>query len=156
MISSHLTGFLLKHGRISKGALGRSSSTNLREIDPHVSTDYLFYFHACTIPSRDVLEKTTATSLSPLIQVSLPRRSNAVFTSANSFYLMSLFTINREVFWVNLTIIASFRYACPSHQTPQPFYTIFRRHKDHALRENYASDLQQVMIMHLSREGLTS
>jgi hypothetical protein len=36
MISRRLTGFLHKHGRISKGTQKRSSSTNLREINPRV------------------------------------------------------------------------------------------------------------------------
>ena len=35
----HLTGFLRNYGRISKGALERSSNTNSREINPPVSTE---------------------------------------------------------------------------------------------------------------------
>ena len=42
MIFHHLTGLLRKHGRISKGALERSLSTNLREINPRVSTDNIY------------------------------------------------------------------------------------------------------------------
>jgi hypothetical protein len=43
MILRHLTGFLHKHGRISKGALERSSSTISHKIKPHVSTGYYWY-----------------------------------------------------------------------------------------------------------------
>ena len=43
MIFRHLTGSLRKHGRISKGVLERSSSTNLHEIDPRVSSEYCVY-----------------------------------------------------------------------------------------------------------------
>jgi hypothetical protein len=48
MIFRHLTGFLRKHGRISKRALERSSSTISREIKPRVSTDNPTNFHAFT------------------------------------------------------------------------------------------------------------
>jgi hypothetical protein len=40
MIFRHPTFFLRNHGRISKGALERSSSTISREINPRVSTEY--------------------------------------------------------------------------------------------------------------------
>ena len=39
MIFRHLTGFLPKHGRISKGALEMSSSASLREKNLSVSTE---------------------------------------------------------------------------------------------------------------------
>jgi hypothetical protein len=43
MIIRYLTGFLRKHGRISKGALERSSSTDSRKmININVSTEYLY------------------------------------------------------------------------------------------------------------------
>ena len=49
-ITRHLTGFLCRHGCISKGVLERSSSTvtYLPEANLPVSTDYWLYFHAFT------------------------------------------------------------------------------------------------------------
>ena len=70
MIFRHLTGFLCKHGRISKGAQERSSSTNLGEIKVLSTDNVIFYFHAFTIPFREtakVLELEKSMSSSPLI-----------------------------------------------------------------------------------------
>ena len=155
MISRHLTGFWRKHGRISKGALERSSSTNSIRVSLLIIS-WFSYFHAFSILFRDVEE-----SSSPLIQVNLLRWSNVLFTLVinNSFDLVLLYTINRVLLRVEPYSIIAGSYSGYGHATPQtqqPFYITFRRQKDHALRENYASELHQVMILHLSRAGLTS
>ena len=118
-----------------------------------------FNFHAFTasIPLTGM-----RTSLSPLIQVNLLKRSNIVFTSViwNTFNLVSCYTINRVLFWVrNSTIkemVPRYYYTCPTHQKQQAFYITLPREKDLGLLENYASELHQVMILHLSRAGMIS
>ena len=44
----------------------------------------------------------------------------------------------------------------PTHMALEPFYIFLRRQENPALRKNYTSELHQVMILHLSRAGLTS
>ena len=90
-----------------------------------------------TIPSRHVIVRQE--SLSPLIQVSLPRRSNGVSTSVmcNTFNPLLRYTINLVLLGVdiNSTIISQHYYARSTHQTQQPFYTTVRRQENHVLRE---------------------
>ena len=85
--------------------------------------------------------------------------SNGVSTSlmCNTFNPLLRYTINLVLLGVdiNSTIISQDYYARSTHQTQQPFYTSVRRQKNHVLRENYASELPQV-IMQLSSVGLTS
>ena len=162
MIFRHITGLLRNHGCISKGALERSlASQKLREINARVSKWLLmmsrFTFTRFTIPFRFrhiVLQE----SLSPLIQVSLPKRSNVVFTSVicNPLNLLSRYAINRVLLWFEEWSMIAGGYPRPTHPTQRPFYITLNRQKNHALRENYASELHQVMIIHLSRAGLTS
>jgi hypothetical protein len=151
MIFRHLTGFSRKYSRISKGALEGSSSTNSREINPPVGTDDATTFHAFTIPFResaDLLEKEKRCSSSPLIQISSLRRNNNVLTSviSNPLLLMSCYTINRVLSDLASSMIRITSHACPTHQTPNPFYITLRRQKNPALRQNYVSELQQEMI----------
>ena len=75
----------------------------------------------------------------------------------NTFNPLLRYTINLVLLGVdiNSTIISQDYYARSTHQTQQPFYTSVRRQKNHVLRENYASELPQV-IMQLSSVGLTS
>ena len=89
-----LTGFRSfsrTHGHIPKGALERSSKTNLREMS-RVSTSLPTNFHAFSIPFR-----MASKSSSLLIQISSLRRNNNLFASVikNSFDLISHYTINR-------------------------------------------------------------
>ena len=91
-----LTGFRSfsrTHGHIPKGALERSSKTNLREMS-RVSTSLPTNFHAFSIPFRNA---DSPMSSSLLIQISSLRRNNNLFTSVikNSFDLISHYTINR-------------------------------------------------------------
>jgi hypothetical protein len=100
-----LTGFRSfsrKHGRISNGALGRSSNTNLRRISYFVSTTLSTNFHAFSIPFRDPDSPLNVTS-SPLIQLSLLRRNNNVFTSAifQNFNFVS--RCDRVLSWLRLS-----------------------------------------------------
>ena len=160
MIFRHLTGFLCKHGRISKGAQERSSSTNLGELKVLSTDNVIFYFHAFTIPFReaDVLSASCLSS-SHLIQKNSLRRNNDVFTLVicSPLHLLSRYTINRVLSGLRVSPLASTRGATrTSHRTPKPFYITLGREKDPALRENYACELYQVMILHLSRAGLTS
>jgi hypothetical protein len=167
MISRLLTGILRKHGRISKRALEKSSSTNSCEINPLVITvttdNVVFYFHAFTIPFRHMHLDPGSTvsleeSLSPSIQENLLRTSNDVFKSVmcNTLNLLSRYTINRGLLWVESSTMIARGQANTTHQTQKPFYITLRRQKNHAFRGNFASELHQVIILHLSRVGLTS
>ena len=165
MFLRHLTGrfrgFSRKHGRISKGAGERPLNTNLREMNPRVSTSFPTNFHAFSIPFRKALNvKMNSVSLSLSIQISSMRRNNNVFKSViyNPFDLISRYAnirIPSRFPASNMTRPGSGRL-CPSHQTRKPFYITTSRQKYHALGENYASELHQVIILRLSRVGRTS
>jgi hypothetical protein len=157
-----LTGFRSfsrKHGRISNGALGRSSNTNLRRISYFVSTTLSTNFHAFSIPFRDPDSPLNVTS-SPLIQLSLLRRNNNVFTSAifQNFNFVS--RCDRVLSWLRISSMTMTARkistsAFPTHHTRTPFYTTPCRQKNPVSLENYASELHQVMILPLSRVGQT-
>jgi hypothetical protein len=107
----------------------------------------------------DLLKKSCLISSSPLIQISSLRRNNNVLTSviSNPFVQISCYTINRVLSNVLPSpMILSHMHTCPTHRTPNPFYIALCRQKSPALRQNYASELQQEMILHLSRACLTS
>ena len=80
-LTTGIRRFSRKHGCISMGALEGSSDTNLLEISPRVSTSLPTIFHAFSIPFRRNLDRLLKMSSSLLIQISLPRRNNSVFTS---------------------------------------------------------------------------
>ena len=160
MIFRHLTSYLRKHGRLSKGAQERLSSTDSGEIKVLSTDNVIFYFHLFTIvPFRDSeLDPNGGVQSSPLIRKSSLRRNNVVFTLVISkpVDLLSRYTINRVLWGSRPSAISSTRGGSwPSHRTPKPFYIALRRQKDPALRQNYALELYQVMILHLSRAGLT-
>lgn len=101
------------------------------------------------------------TSMSPpLIPISMLRRNN-IFTSAiwNPFDLLSGWTIVlsslRDFSMINIAGNSG-NFTWPAHQTLKPFYISFRRQKSPESRENYASALHQVMILHLSWTVMTS
>ena len=160
MIFRHLTGFLRKHGHISKGAQERLSSTDSGEIKVLSTDNVVFYFHALTIIP---LRYPDDMSSSPLIQISLLRRNNDVFPSViriNSVFI-SRYTINRVLSGLvtsqsSLTWVSTRGSAGSFHRTPKLSYITLGREKDPALQENYASELYQVMILHRSKAGLTS
>ena len=68
-------------------------------------------------------------------------------------------TINRVLSRLQIRasdLTSTRRSAGPSHRIPKPSYITLRREIGPALLENYASELYQVMILQLSRAGLTS
>ena len=165
MFLRHLTGrfrgFSRKHGRISKGAGERPLNTNPREMSPRVSTSFPTNFHAFSIPFRKALHvKMTSVSLSLSIQISSMRKNNNALTSViyNPFDLISRYTNIRvpSRFPASVMIRPGRGRLRPSHRTRKPFYITTSHQKDHALRENYASELHQVIILRLSRVGRTS
>ena len=159
----HLKGLPSFSRSISKGALEGSSNTNLRP--PAVSTSLPTNFHAFSISFRksDGPSKIT-TSLSVLIQISSLRRNNNVFSSViyKEFDLESCYSTHRVLPFLRgspstvTTQTSQSRRAPPSHQTQNPFYITSHRRKNPVSRENYASELYRVMILRLSRVGLTS
>ena len=159
MIFRPLTGFLRKHGRISKGAQERLSSTDSGEIKVRSTDNMSSFLRVFTIPFRDdgILRKT-AVSSSPLIQISSLRRNNDVFTSVicNPLILLSRYRINLVLSYLRASELTS-TWGGPglSHRTPKPFYITIRHQKHLALQENYAFELYQVMVLHLSRVDLT-
>jgi hypothetical protein len=133
-------------------------------------TDNPTNFHCTrllTIPSkfRQSNELTTTLS-SPLIQISSLRRNNNVFTSViwKRLIPISCYKINRlpSNAWNSAMIIIlgipnqAPGYPGPTHQTTNSFYITLRRQENPALRQSYASELHQVVLLHLSRAGLTS
>ena len=155
----HLTGFLRKHGHISKRAQERLSSTDSGEIKVLSTGNVVFHFHALTIiPFRYPDDMSS----SPLIQISSLRRNNDVFLSViriNSVFI-SRHTINRVLSRLvasqsSITWTPRRGSAGSFHRTPKLSYITLDREKDPALQENYASELYQVMIPHRSKVGLT-
>ena len=103
----------------------------------------------------------TSKSSSLLIQISLLRRNSNVFTSViyDLLDLMSRYSNNRLLSLLRtstMTRLTRPGRASPTHQTRKLFYTTSRRQKSLASRENYASELHQVMILRLSRVDRTS
>ena len=159
----HLTdfrSFSRTHGHTSMRALDKP-----REASPVVSTILPPNFHAFSIiPFRDMEDFSLKmkSSLSLLIQISSLRRNNNVFTSViyNPFNSMSGCSNNgdlsrpRKFAMTRLTR----QTGCtrPSHRRRKPFYITSPLQKNPASRENYASELHQVMILRLSRVGRTS
>ena len=142
--------FLRIHG-ISKGALERCLSTNLRKIKPFVSTSLPNDFHAFSIPvsiqdadSKDQnLETASHITSPPLIQKSSLRRIKSVFTSViyNILDLISRYSINRVLLLVRpCTITAGLtrKRGYLSHQTQKPFCITPSRQENPASQENYA------------------
>lgn len=115
--------------------------------------------YAFTIHFSDA-EEPTLMSLSPLIQINLPRRNNDAFTSVIWNYLIFRYTGN----WILLSLSYHMiwlsnqanTHTCPSRQTPKPFFITICHQTNLPFRENYAYELHQVMILNLSRAGLTS
>ena len=142
------------HG-ISKGALERSLSTNPSEINSLVSTSFRNDFHAFSIPFS-IQDAYPNIISSPLILKSSLRRIKNVFTSIIWFplKLVSRYSINRVLFLLRPYAMTSFAYL--SHQARKPFYITLSRRENPASQENYASELYQVMIMHLLKVGRTS
>ena len=116
----------------------------------------------CSISFRNP-DKSLNMSFSLLIQISSPRRNNKVFTSVIYNPLGHMFRYSstrvlsclrpRNMTWHSIT--AEF-YACPTHQARTHFYITPLRRENLASRENYASELCQVMIKRLSKVGRTS
>ena len=135
-----LTGFRSfsrTHGHIPKGALERSSKTNLREMS-RVSTSLPTNFHAFSIPFR-----MASKSSSLLIQISSLRRNNNVFTLIiySTFLLMSRYTNKRVLSRLTTSTMTGLFGECScTHQTRKPFYITSRHQKNPASRENYASE----------------
>ena len=165
MFLRHVTGFQSfsrKYGRISNGTLERS----LLGTNPRVSTTTSpTNFHAFTILFRhaDGPIKMAFKSSSLLIQRSSLRRNKNVSTSViyNPLDLMSRYSIIRVLSRFHASTMSRLAretsgYLRPTHQTRKPFYITPCRQENPASRENYASELHQVMIMCLSRVGRTS
>ena len=144
------------HG-ISKGALERSLSTNLREINSLVSTSFRNDFHSESFSIPFSIQDAYPNIISsPLILKSSLRRIKNVFTSIIwlPLELISRYSINRVLFLLRPYAMTSLAYL--SHQARQPFYiSTLSRQEDPASQENYASKLYQVMIMHLLKVGRT-
>ena len=156
MFFRNVTGFRKfsrTYGRISMEALEGSSDTNLREISLQVSTSLPTTFHAFSIPSRN------ADASSLLIQISSLRRTNNVLTSGIYKPLCQIFCYAKNGALPGLTSTLT-RQSRPhgggTHRTRKPFYITPCHQTNPASRENYASELHQVMILHLSRVGRTS
>jgi hypothetical protein len=98
-----------------------------------------------------------------LIQISSLRRINNVFTSViyKPLDLISRYLNNRVLSKLRPSsmtrlVMGSKHFFTRIHRTRKPFYITSRRQRNPALRENYASELHQVMILRLSRVGRTS
>jgi hypothetical protein len=154
MIFRHLTGFLRKHGRISKGALERSSSTNSRD----VSTEYFYAMFAnefsCLVPGHPSRRHLDPNKFAE------KKQQRFQIGDISRLKLISRYTINRVLSKLRCSIMIlgsqANRDTRPTHQTPKPFYITLRRQINPPLGENFACELHQVMILHLSRAGLTS
>ena len=152
--------FLTYFRRISKGTLERSS-TNLGSIR-HVGTSLPNYFHAFSIPFRNPdapLKRTSPISSSLLIEINSLRRNSNVFTSViyNPFPLVFRYSNNRVLFCLcAFTMTGPGGNNRPSRRIRKHFYITSSRQKAPTSRENYASELRQVMILLLSRVGSTS
>ena len=166
-LNLHVTGFRSfsrTHGRISMGALGRSSDTNPRKMSSFVSTSLPTIFHAFSTPFRDAdgYLKVASISSSLLIQISSLRRNKKVFPSViyNAFGQIPRHTNNgalpRRIASASTLTRLPWRSHGGTHRTREPFYITPCRQKNPASRENYASELHQVMILRLSRVGRTS
>ena len=159
--------FSRKHGRIlgriSEGAMERSLfSTNLDE-KRVVSTSLPDDFREFSIPYRnqDVWKMAFHTTSSLLIQISSLRRNNNVFTSVifYPFHLVSRYSDNRVLSSLkpsHITCVLTRGGIRPTHQTRRPFYITPCQQKNPALRENYASELHQAMMLRLLKVGRTS
>ena len=153
----HFRSFSRKHGSVSLEGL---SNSNLYEIRRRVSTSFPTNLHAFSISFRTVYQKS---SFLLLIQISSPRRNNKVLTSViyKSLCLLSRYSSIRVLSWLSscymtwLAITAEW-YTCPTHQARTHFYITPLRQKNLASRENYASELYQVMIMRLLKVARTS
>ena len=150
------------HGRISMEALERSD-TSLRRMSSSVSTSLPTIFHVFSTPFRDAegYLKVTPMSFSLLIKISSLRRNKNVFPSViyDPLCQISCYTKNGAlpslISSSTLTRLLRRSHGC-IHRTREPFYITPRRQKNPASRENYASELHQVMILRLSRVGRTS
>ena len=149
------------HLKRSAGKIVKHSYRRPRCICKQMNTDSIMF----TSQLSCVLFRIA--KLSPSIQISSLRRIKSVFTSVvcNPFNLMSCYASNRLLSHLsNLSAsimiwsLQSFKRenSLTSHLAPKPFYTTFRRQTNPALQENYASELYLVMILHVSRAGLTS
>ena len=139
-------------GEIIKHKFTRNTSKCTRK---QIVTDNVAFL-IFTIPSRHFIVRQE--SLSPLIQAGFLRKSNDVFASEiwKALHLSSSFTINRVLLWFGNSTMMARRKARRTHQTQRSFYITLQRQEGHVLLEKYASELHQVMIMHLSRAGLIS
>ena len=165
-LNLNVTGFRSfsrTHGRISMGALGRSSDTNPRKMSSFVSTSLPTIFHAFSTPFRDAdgYLKVTSISSSLLIQISSLRRNKIVFPSViyDPLRQVSCYTKNGALPSLPSTMTRLRRESRRSqgtHRTREPFYITPFHQKNPASREKYASELHQVMILRLSRVGRTS
>ena len=169
-LNLNVTGFRSfsrTHGRISMGALERSSDINPRRMSSSVSTSLPTIFHVFSTPFRDAegYLKVTPMPFSLLIQTSSLRRDNDVFPSVINDVLsqISCYTKNgalpslpRVPSTLTRLTRKSWSHSGGTHRTREPFYITPRRQKNPASRENYASELHQVMILRLSRVGRTS
>ena len=92
----------------------------------------------------------TSMSSSLLIQIILLRRISNVFTSVIyiALHLISCYSNNRVLSTLRASSITRLTCGCtrPTHQTRKPSYVISRRQKNPASRENYASELHQVIF----------
>ena len=164
-LNLNVTGFRSfsrTHGRISMGALERSSDTNPRKMSSYVSTSLPTIFHAFT-PYRDAdgYLKMTFMSFSLLIQISSLRRNNNVFPSVIYYPLSQISCYTKNGTLPSLisgsTLTRLLRESHGGiHRTREPFYITPCRQINPASRENYASELHQVMILRLSRVDRTS
>ena len=118
----------------------------MTQMSPRVSTSLPINFHEFSIPLRK-------------FEISLLRRNNVLFPSvfykSNTIYLATQIIESCQTFahplWHELPVSLA-AHVLP-HQTRKPFYITTCRQKNPASRENYASELHQVMIMRLLKGG---
>ena len=134
---------LRHHVCISKGALERSSSTYLLEINPRVvSTDNLvFYFHAFTFPFRDSDGVTLDPNKFTKKKQHLHIGNLQSFKPCIALHNQSSPVVCPQIYYdSHMGLHSSF----PSDT--KAFLHYFTLPKNPVLQENYASELHQVMI----------